>query len=75
MEDSQTRPNTRQNTTVTEEGEAEKRTDVLKRERARLDVRANFFTVRVVKRWNALPENVKNSRSVNAAKNPLFYSF
>ena len=69
IDDSQARPNTRQNTCVTQEGEVEKKTDVLERERARLDVRANFFTVRVVKRWNELPENVKNSRSVNAFKN------
>ena len=69
MDESQHRPSTRQNTNVNREGEAERKTDVLERERARLDIRGNFFTVRVVKQWNDLPENIKNSRSVNAFKN------
>ena len=41
---------------------------MLERERARLDIRGNFLK-RVVKQWSKLPENVKNSRSVNVFKN------
>ena len=32
-------------------------------------MRRNFFTVRVEKEWNALPESVKMQRTVNAFKN------
>ena len=68
-DDNEHRPNTRLNTSVGPDGMARKKTEVLERERPRLEIRANFFTVRVVKQWNGLPEDVKNSRSVNAFKN------
>jgi hypothetical protein len=32
--------------------------------RTRLEVRSNFFSVRTVDDWNALPENIKMSRTV-----------
>ena len=59
---------TRMTTIVTNEGEIRKE-NVLQMERARLDVRKNFFTVRATKHWNDLPEEVKRQTSVNAFKN------
>ena len=38
-------------------------------ESVQLESRQNFFTVRVVKEWNALPENVRRQTSINAFKN------
>ena len=38
-------------------------------QRAKLEVRRNFFTVRVEKEWNSLPEVVKAQRTVNGFKN------
>ena len=55
-------------TTVSEEGE-ERRENVLKEEFARLEVRKNFFNVRVVRQWNALPDDVRKQTSVNTVKN------
>ena len=69
VEDNQARPNTRANTEVTMEGRQERKLDVLEVQRSRLEIRRNFFTVRVVKQWNELPESVKSSRSINAFKN------
>ena len=69
IDDDQIRPSTRSNSNITQEGTTERRVDVLERERPRLDLRANFYTVRVVAKWNELPDHVKNSRSVNAFKN------
>ena len=59
---------TRMTTIVTDAGEIRKE-NVLQLERARLDVRKNFFTVRAVKQWNELPEEVKKKTSINAFKN------
>ena len=59
---------TRANTAV--EGEEERRkSHVMKKERAKLEVRRNFFTVRAERIWNKLPEWVKQTESVNAFKN------
>ena len=41
------------------------------RERARLEVRKNFFTQRVITAWNNLPEEVVNKNTVNGFKNAL----
>ena len=60
--------NTRATTTITTEGELRK-TDVLYMGNVRLEVRKNSFNVRVIRKWNALPEEVKNAKSLNAFKN------
>jgi len=36
--------------------------------RIRLDIRKNFFTVSVVRRWNRLPSEVENAPSLEAFK-------
>ena len=59
---------TRSNTTVTSEGER-RRLNVIRGESARLEVRKNFYNVRAGKRWNDIPDNVKEQKSVNAFKN------
>jgi len=53
---------------MTAEGERRK-SDMLKVDTARLEVRKNFFNIRAAKAWNCIPEEVKNQRSVNAFKN------
>ena len=55
--------------TVVDNGDATRRVDLLEPERANLELRRNFFTVRAVKVWNELPDAVKNQKSVNAFKN------
>ena len=60
---------TRSTASVSEEGEIEMRSNVMFRENVRLEVRKNFFNVRVVKEWNQIPERVKKVQSVNAFKN------
>ena len=59
---------TRMNATV-KSGEVVKKEAVLVVERARLETRRNFFAIRAAKKWNELPEVVKNSTSVNGFKN------
>ena len=59
---------TRRNTEVTEEGER-RRSDMLVVEKARLEIRKNFFNIRAAKAWNEIPEEVKNQGSINAFKN------
>jgi hypothetical protein len=38
---------------------------------ARTDIRKNSFAVRVVSRWNNLPDEIKNSRTVQEFKRKL----
>ena len=59
---------TRSNTVVTEDGE-KRRQFVMKGETARLDTRKYFYTVRITKEWNRIPDWVKEKQSVNAFKN------
>ena len=62
------RANTRSNTVIGKDGE-ERRSIVIERERAKLDVRANSFRIRAAKRWNELPDEVRSAKSLNAFKN------
>ena len=59
---------TRQTATVSETGGEEKKTNILVQENVRLETRKNFFTVRVVKEWNSLPEEVRQKPN-NSFKN------
>ena len=45
-----------------------KKMHILELENARLEVRKNFFTVRIVNDWNKIPEEVKNQKTVNGFK-------
>ena len=60
---------TRSTSSVSDIGDEEKKTNILKMESVRLDIRKNFFTVRVVKEWNGLPEKLRQQTSVNSFKN------
>ena len=60
---------TRSTATVTGEGEEERKTNILKGETVRLDLRKNFYTVRTVREWNNLPESVRRQTNVNSFKN------
>ena len=64
------RRSTRQNTIISNEGSEERR-NVLREKRANTEMRRNFFSLRVVKRWNELPEKVKAATSVNMFKDRL----
>ena len=61
-----TRP-TRGNTVV-RDGTEMKKVETLYKKPARSEIRNNFYTVRVTRLWNELPEEVKNAQSVNAFK-------
>ena len=50
-------------------GEVVKKEAVLVVERARLETRRNFYSIRAAKSWNELPEAVKNATSINGFKN------
>ena len=67
MEPEGSRP-TRRNTEVTEEGER-RISELLIVDKARLEIRTNFFNIRAAKAWNGIPETVRNQGSVNAFKN------
>ena len=59
---------TRSNAMVVGE-EVERRRELIVGERVNLEVRKNFFHVRVEAVWNKLPEAVKAQRTVNGFKN------
>ena len=61
---------TRSSVTV-EDGVATRNSEVLRKPPAKHDIRDNFFTVRVVRKWNSLPEEVKSQNSVNGFKTAL----
>ena len=63
----QTARSTRANTTVTDNKE-KRRNYVLCKPPARGEIRNNFFTVRVIRQWNDLPDEVKSQKTVNAFK-------
>ena len=59
---------TRANTAVVE-GESVRKEMVVVVERANLELRRNFFSIRAANAWNKIPENVKTQKNVNAFKN------
>ena len=61
-----TRP-TRANTVVVE-GAATPKVDTLYKKPANNEVRNNFYTVRVARLWNELPETVKSAKTTNSFK-------
>lgn len=65
-EDRPTRP-TRSNTAVTDNNE-NRRADILRKPSANGEMRNNFFSIRVVRKWNELPDSIKTQKSTNAFK-------
>ena len=61
---------TRANSQV-KDGNVERKSEIIVKERAALDLRQNFYTMRVVREWNGIPEDVKNEKTVNGFKNAL----
>ena len=59
---------TRRTTSVSEVGEV-RRGDSLYKASFNHDIRKNFFTVRAVDTWNALPDEVRDQKSTNGFKN------
>ena len=59
---------TRSTVSVTDEEEVV-RDNVLFMENVRLESRKNFFSVRVINRWNRIPDEVKNQTTLNSFKN------
>ena len=66
----QTARETRSSVTI-EDGITRQNTEVLYKPPAAHDIRNNFFTVRVVRQWNELPEIVKTQKNVNSFKSAL----
>ena len=58
---------TRSTVTIVD-GDVCERDDVLFMEKVRVDTRKFFFTNRVINRWNQLPDEVKNKKSIDAFK-------
>ena len=50
-------------------GEAVRRKEVVSLERANLEIRRQYFNVRVGPKWNELPDEVKQQKNVNGLKN------
>ena len=61
IESEEQRP-TRQNTVISEEGERRKN-NVLKVDKARLEVRKNYFNIRAAKVWNNVPDDVRDKKN------------
>ena len=59
---------TRLNTIIVESRDDQKM-EVIVGAPASLDVRKNFFSLRVVNKWNKLPEVVKEQQNINGFKN------
>ena len=60
---------TRSTVTVSGEEQHERDDVLLYMGHVRLESRKHFFTVRVIGKWNEIPEKVKRQKSVNAFKN------
>ena len=59
---------TRSTVSVTENEQTERK-DVMFMEHVRLDNRKRFFSVRVICKWNEVPDEIKAQKSDNAFKN------
>ena len=62
------RQSTRSTTSIGTDGNESNRT-ILLRERPRTEQRNQSYRIKTARAWNLLPDNVRNSRSVNAFKN------
>ena len=62
------RPSTRSNTLVAENGEEERRANVVLHERARTELRNQSYRFRTARAWSEIPEIVKNVKTTNAFK-------
>ena len=51
------------------DGEQQDRSDVMFMGNVRLESRKQFFTIRVINKWNRLPDAVKNQQTINGFKN------
>ena len=60
---------TRQAFTMSEDGSTNTSAFGLLKGPSRLELRANFFSQRVINKWNSLPPSIRNSLSVNSFKN------
>ena len=58
---------TRGNTAIVD-GTETKKTEILYKKPATNEIRNNFYTIRVTRSWNELPEEVKNAKTVNSFK-------
>lgn len=61
---------TRANVRIENETET-RRSDIIYKERSRLEIRKNFYTSRVAREWNRLPEWIKDRKTTNSFKNAL----
>ena len=59
---------TRSTVSVTGDEEVE-RENVMFKENVRLESRKNFFTIRVIDKWNSIPDEVRNQKTLNSFKN------
>ena len=50
------------------DGAETKKTEILYKKPATNEIRNNFYTVRVTRYWNELPEEVKSSKTINLLK-------
>ena len=58
---------TRSTVSVTD-GEQHERENVLFMENVRLDTRKDLFMVRVINRWNSIPDEIKDMKTINGFK-------
>ena len=68
MKDTNSMRPTRANTTMSETGPKTK-SHIMNVPACRLDIRKNFYSVRIVNEWNCLPEEIKSAKSTNQFKN------
>ena len=57
-----------QSTVSVTDGEQHERENVLFMENVRLDTRKDLFMVRVINRWNSIPDEIKDMKTINGFK-------